>query len=57
MNTSILDEFNRLIAFIQEDIDKLTAEKNVKALTANQFRLKQIKNVFNILKNYPNKKE
>jgi DNA polymerase beta len=55
MNTSILDEFNRLIAFIQEDIDKLTAEKNVKALTANQFRLKQIKNVFNILKNYPNK--
>jgi len=55
MNTSILDEFNRLIAFIQEDIDKLTAEKNVKALTANQFRLKQIKNVFNILKNYPTK--
>lgn len=55
MNTSILDEFNRLIAFIQEDIDKLTAEKNVKALTANQFRLKIIKNIFNILKNYPNK--
>jgi DNA polymerase/3'-5' exonuclease PolX len=55
MNTNILEEFNRLIAFIQEDIDKLTAEKNVKALTANQFRLKQIKNVYNILKNYPNK--
>lgn len=55
MNTSILDEFNRLIAFIQEDIDKLTSEKNVKAITANQFRLKQIKNVYNILKNYPNK--
>jgi DNA polymerase/3'-5' exonuclease PolX len=55
MNTNILDEFNRLIAFIQEDIDKLTAEKNLKALTANQFRIKQIKNVFNILKNYPTK--
>jgi DNA polymerase/3'-5' exonuclease PolX len=55
MNTNILDEFNRLIAFIQEDIDKLTAEKNLKALTANQFRLKQIKNVFNILKNYQTK--
>jgi DNA polymerase beta len=53
MNTNILDEFNRLLAFIQEDIDKLTFEKNVKALTANQFRLKQIKNIFNILKNYP----
>ena len=55
MNTNILHEFNRLIAFIQEDIDKLTAEKNLKALTANQFRLKQIKNVLNILKNYSTK--
>jgi DNA polymerase beta len=55
MNNDILDEINRLIAFIQEDIDKLSLEKNVKAKTANQFRLKQIKNVFNILKNYPKK--
>lgn len=52
MNTNILDEFNRLIAFIQEEIDILTAKKNLKALTANQYRLKQIKNVLNILKNY-----
>lgn len=55
MNHKIIDEFNRLIAFIQEEIDKLTAEKNAKALTANQFRLKQLKNVTNILKNYPTK--
>lgn len=55
MNSKIIDEFERLIAFIQEEIDKLTTEKNVKALTANQFRLKQIKNVLNILKNYPTK--
>jgi DNA polymerase/3'-5' exonuclease PolX len=55
MNSKIVDEFNRLMAFIQEEIDKLTTEKNVKALTANQFRFKQIKNVTNILKNYPSK--
>jgi DNA polymerase/3'-5' exonuclease PolX len=55
MNDKIIDEFERLAAFIQEEIDKLLIDKNVKAITANQFRLKQIKNVTMILKKYPNK--
>lgn len=55
MNTNIVDEFERLAAFIQEDTDKLIADKNAKAVTANQFRLKQIKNIIGILKRYPNK--
>ena len=55
MNKNILDEFNRLIAFIQEDIDNLTGEENSKVLIANKFRLKQIKNVLNILENYKKK--
>jgi len=55
MNVKIIDEFERLAAFIQEEIDKLVGDKNIKAITANQFRLKQIKNVTSILKKYPNK--
>ena len=53
MNKNIIDEFNKLLAFIQEDIDKLIIEKNIKSITINKFRLKQIKNILNILKNYP----
>jgi DNA polymerase/3'-5' exonuclease PolX len=53
MNNKIIEEFERLLAFIQEEIDKLIADKNIKALAANQFRLKQITNITNILKNYP----
>ena len=53
MNSKIISEFERLSAFIENEIDNLTADKNIKALTANKFRLKQIKNVISILKNYP----
>jgi len=55
MNVKIINEFERLTAFIEEEIDKLISDKNVKAITANQFRLKQIKNIITILKKYPNK--
>ncbi len=52
MNTKIIDEFDRLLVYLQDEIDN---NKNAKAITANQFRLKQLKNVTNILKNYPKK--
>ena len=50
MNSQIINEFERLITFINEDNDKETDKKNK---TANQFRLRQLKNVLSILKKYP----
>lgn len=51
MNTLIISEFDKLVSFIGEEIDKT---KDLKKKTANQFRLRQIKNVLSILKKYPN---
>ncbi len=45
-NNKIISEFERLIAFIQNE-----NENN----TANKFRVKQLSNVLNILKKYPEK--
>ena len=45
-NSKIISEFERLIAFIQNE-----NENN----TANKFRIKQLSNVLNILKKYPEK--
>jgi len=53
MNNKIINEFKRLVSFLEEEIDKVTVDKNIKAITANKFRLKQIKNVTNILTHYP----
>jgi DNA polymerase/3'-5' exonuclease PolX len=54
MNKSIINEFERLAAFINEEIDKSIAGKaEQKVITANQFRLKQIKNVTSLIKQYP----
>jgi len=55
MNTSIINEFERLIAFINEELDKAQTDKDTKKVTANQFRLKQLKNVLGLLKKYPTK--
>jgi len=63
MNKTIINEFERLISFIEEEIDKLNSEKNnklendniKKLVTSNQFRIKQLKNVTSLLKQYPNK--
>lgn len=51
MNTLIISEFEKLVSFIGEEIDKT---QDLKKNTANQFRLRQIKNVLSILKKYPN---
>jgi len=53
MNTDIINEFEKLVSFIAEEIDKLQSLKDLKKVTSNQFRLKQIKNVLSILKKYP----
>ena len=53
MNTIIINEFERLLSFIGEEIDKLQSLKDLKKVTSNQFRLRQIKNVLALLKKYP----
>jgi len=53
MNTEIINEFEKLVSFISEEIDKLQSLKDLKKVTSNQFRLRQIKNVLFILKKYP----
>jgi len=55
MNNIIISEFEKLISFINEEIDKYQTLKDLKKVTSNQFRVKQIKNVLSILKKYPNK--
>ena len=53
LNENIIKEFERLIAFIQNEKDEFQREKDIKNATANTFRLKQLNNVLIILKNYP----
>jgi DNA polymerase beta len=53
MNSKIINEFDRLIAYIGEELDQAKTQKNMKVVTANQFRLKQLKNILSILKKYP----
>ena len=50
MNNTIINEFDKLINFIANEIDN---SKDYKKTTSNQFRLKQLKNVLSILKKYP----
>jgi len=55
MNAIIINEFERLISFVNEELDKAQTDKDTKKVTATQFRLKQIKNVLGLLKRYPTK--
>jgi DNA polymerase/3'-5' exonuclease PolX len=48
MNQKIIDEFNRLAIHIEKEIDLSIPDKD----QSNYFRLKQIKNIIKILKNY-----
>ena len=52
MNSSIINEFSKLVAFIQYQINELkknTNTDNAKELISYNFRLKQIKNITLIL--------
>jgi len=53
INKIIIEEFEKLVIFINDTINKLKEGKNIKDITTNEFRLKQIKNVLLILKKYP----
>lgn len=53
MNNKIINEFEKLVNFINEEIDRLQKNKELTEVTKNQFRLRQIKNVLSILKKYP----
>jgi len=50
LNINIIKEFERLVSYVQSQID--INKQNIKELTANQFRLKQIKNSLSIIKKY-----
>jgi len=55
LNEKIINEFDKLIAFIKNETDEFKKIKDVKKITANNFRLKQINNVLSVLKKYPEK--
>ena len=50
MNSKIINEFEKLISFIEDQ-----QETDDKAIVAKQFRIKQLKNVLSLLKKYPDK--
>jgi DNA polymerase/3'-5' exonuclease PolX len=53
MNSNIINEFTKLLAYIQYQINELKKDdNNKKEITVNNFRLKQIRNVLTILKKY-----
>lgn len=52
-NQTIINEFEKLIKFIQFEIDQSKNKKDVKASTSNSFRIKQTKNILAIIKKYP----
>ena len=55
INQKIVDEFQRLVAFIKEENDKLIEKKDKKGVTRNNFRIRQLSTVLSILKKFPNK--
>jgi len=54
-NQIIINEFEKLVKFIQFEIDQSKIKKDVKSITSNTFRLKQTKNILAIIKKYQNK--
>lgn len=52
INQVIINEFEKLIKFIQYEIDQ-SKNKEIKTKTANTFRIKQSKNILVIIKKYP----
>jgi DNA polymerase/3'-5' exonuclease PolX len=55
LNEKIIKEFQRLISFIKIEKEKFQKNKDVKNITANNFRLKQLNTILIIFKNYHEK--
>jgi DNA polymerase/3'-5' exonuclease PolX len=53
MNELLINQFERLIAFIREEADAFQQKKDLKKVQVNQFRIKQLGVVLSILKKYP----
>lgn len=54
-NKKIINEFERLIVYIRIEKEKYKQLKDIKNMTANTFRLRQLDNILNILIKYPTK--
>lgn len=54
MNQLLIQQFERLIAFIKDESDEFQKNKDTKKVMVNQFRIKQLSVVLSILKKYPN---
>lgn len=55
MNDSIIDEFQKLIAFLKDKQDGYKKENDTKNTNIYSFKIRQLSNVFSILKKYPKK--
>ena len=53
-NETIINEFSRLIQYIQQVIDNMDKD-NTELLTIYKFKIKNIKNAFQVIKNIPYK--
>ena len=53
MNNNLVNEFSKLISFIQYKLKECKEENNKKQANINTFNFNQIRNIFNIIKNYP----
>ena len=54
-NNKIIDEFQRLVAYIKDENDQYKKDDNKKELNKNNFRIRQLSRVIGILKKYPDK--
>ena len=54
-NKKLINEFERLVAFIKDEQDKAIANKDSKTAQKHSFRLKFIKSSLAVLKKYPDK--
>ncbi len=55
LNQNIISEFEKLVNFIQLEIDNARESKDKKQGLVNSFRQKQIKNALNLIKKFPKK--
>jgi DNA polymerase/3'-5' exonuclease PolX len=55
MNEIIVNEFQRLIAFLKDKLDTFKKDNDKKNINAYTFKIRQLSNVLGILKKYPNK--
>jgi DNA polymerase/3'-5' exonuclease PolX len=53
MNKNIIEQFEKLIKFVQLEVDNAKQNNEVKLATINTFRLSQIKKSLQIIKKYP----